>query len=159
MGLWAVVAIVAYTLGNTTVTHFQRFTMRMAREASDSLGGSNRRQIRALQSYMTPAFVGSASFLFYVVLAVGFVWAYRSWGWAGAVPVLVWAYVGTIFLERIWPLPSRTDCARIAAAEVRREGKFRHLDEADRALVRLHVLNALEPPAAGEYGRSPGSGQ
>ena len=144
MAVWALVAIGVYTLAYTSVFRYQRFVLDVARASSRALGGDNRRQVRVLQRLMTPAVVNSFSYLCYVVLAVGFVFAFRTWGWPGAGPMLVWAYAGTWLLHYIWPVPNPEQCVRIATAEVRREGQLPNLEPEDRALVRSEVLNQLK---------------
>src|SRR2546430_1017521 len=140
MGLGAVLGIVIYTLANTTVVHFQRFVLRVARLASDDLGGDNRRQLRALQNVMTPWWWLSIGWLCYVLLALSFVLSYRTWGWWGAGPLLAWAVVGTNLLDRIWQWPTPELCGRIASAETRSEGKMRQMEPQERAMVRSHLL-------------------
>lgn len=144
MALWAVLAIVVYTVINTSVFRFQRFTLEVARATSQGLGGDSRRQVRALQRLLTPALVNSVSYLCYVILAVGFVLAFRSWGWLGAAPMLIWAYLGTWLLHRVWPVPSRHLCAQIATAEVQREGHLPNLEPDERAMVKDAVLTRLK---------------
>jgi hypothetical protein len=144
MALWAVVAIAIYTVVNATVSRFQLFTLTVARATSAEMGGDSRRQVRALQRFMTPTLVGSIGWLTYIALAIAFVFAYRSWGWYGGGPVLAWGYLGAMLLARVWPLPSRELCARIAAAEVRREDQMPHLEPAERNLVRSCVFKQLE---------------
>jgi len=122
--------------------------MAVAREASSDLGNDNRRQLRALQGLMTPIWSLSAGWLCYVVLALSFVFAYRTWGWPGAGPLLAWAVIGTNLLDRIWPWPSRPMCAGVAVQEVRREGKLRQLEPQERAMVRQLVLEKLDRAAA-----------
>src|SRR5690242_5053508 len=105
MAFWAAVALLVYSLANTTLFRYQRFTLGIARSASEELGGSHPRQLRALQNLMMPLLHSSLSWLCYVVLAIGFVLAYRSAGWIGAGFVLGWAVIGTALLIRVWPLP------------------------------------------------------
>jgi hypothetical protein len=150
--LWAVVAIVAivvYTLVYTTVFRYQRFALDVARATSLDLGGDNRRQIRALQRCLTPVAVNSISWLCYVVLATGFVFAFRTWHWTGAAPLLVWAYGGTYLLHKVWPLPSSLQCVQIATSEVTREGQLPNLEPDERELVREAVLKQLKSHATG----------
>jgi hypothetical protein len=145
MAVWAIVALVVYTFANTTLLRFQRFTLGIARSASDELGGSNPRQVRALHSLMMPLLHTSLSWLCYVVLAVGFVMAFRASGYLGAGFVLVWAVATTAILARNWPLPTTAVCARLAAGEVRRGGKLPHLEPDERELVTKLLLQRLEP--------------
>jgi hypothetical protein len=144
VALWAVLAIVVYTVVNTSVFRYQRFALEVARATSQGLGGDSRRQVRALQRLLTPAAVNSVSWLCYVILAIGFVFAFRTWGWLGAGPMLIWAYLGTWLLHHVWPVPSRQLCAQIATAEVRREGQLPNLEPDERAMVKEAVLNRLK---------------
>ncbi|HVA24597.1 MAG TPA: hypothetical protein VMW62_09400 [Chloroflexota bacterium] len=129
---------------NTSVFRYQRFALEVARATSADLGGDNRRQVRVLQRLLTPATVNAVSYLCYVILAVGFVFAFRAWGWLGAGPMLVWAYLGTWLLYRVWPVPSQELCTQIATAEVRREGQLPNLEPDERELVQAAVLNRLK---------------
>lgn len=144
MALWALLAIGVYTLVNTSVFRYQRFALEVARATSAELGGDNRRQVRALQRLLTPAAVNSLSWLCYVVLAIGFVFAFRTWGWVGAGPMLVWAYLGTWLLHSVWPLPSRELCIQIATSEVQREGQLPNLEPDEREMVKEAVLSRLK---------------
>jgi hypothetical protein len=144
VALWALLAILIYTLVYTSVFRYQRFALDVARAASVELGGDSRRQVRVLQRLLTPAAVNSVGYLCYVILAVGFVFAFRTWGWTGAGPMLVWAYLGTWLLHHVWPMPSRQLCGQIATAEVRREGQLPNLEPRERAMVRDAVLNQLK---------------
>jgi len=148
MAGWALLAIVLYTMVNTSVFRYQRFTLHVARTTSAEMGGDSARQVRALQRFMTPTFVNSIGWLTYVVLAFAFVFSYRTWGWYGAGPMLVWAYVGTSQLARIWPLPSPEVCGRFARSELQRDQQMPHLEPAERSLVQTHLLKQLEIAAA-----------
>ncbi len=148
MALWSMLAIVVYTLANTTLVHFQRFTLRIAREASDELGGTNRRQVRALQSMLTPTLLASLSWLCYVLLAFSFVLAFRAGGWPTAALILIWGVGSTVFLERTWPLPNAEMAVRIATNELERGGKLRHLEPDERELVTGLLLKRLSAAAA-----------
>ncbi|HLY64761.1 MAG TPA: hypothetical protein VKU60_04425 [Chloroflexota bacterium] len=143
----ALLAIIVYTPANITVVHFQRFVTAAARKASAELGGDGARQLRALQSVMTPMLSVSLGWLCYVVLALSFVFAYRAWGWFGAGPILAWAVIGTNLLDRSWPWPSRQTCADIAAVELQREGKMRQLEPDERAMVTELLLQTLKEAA------------
>lgn len=148
MALGSILAIIFYTLANTTLVHFQRYTLRVARLASDNLGGTSRRQVRALQSMLVPTVLASLSWLCYVVLALSFVLAYRAGGGPTAALILIWGVAATVFLERGWPFPSQDMSARIAADEVRRGGKLKHLEPEERELVTSLLLKHLsERPA------------
>jgi hypothetical protein len=147
MERWAILAIAIYTLANTSVVHLQRFIMRQARQASDELGGGDRRQVRALQNMMTPFVLPSLAFLCYFLLALSFVWGFRAWGWLGAGLILIWGVFTAVFVERGWPFPTPGMCARIAAAEVRRRGKLPHLEPDERELVTKILLKRLEAAA------------
>jgi hypothetical protein len=145
MAFWAAVAILAYTVLNTTLVRYQRFTTDIARAASDELGGNHPRQVRALQSLMTPILHSSLSWLCYVVLAISFVLAFRATGWIGAGFILGWAILSATQLTRIWPLPTTPLSARVAAAEVRRGGKLPQLEPDEREMVTKLLLQRLEP--------------
>lgn len=149
LALGAVAGILIYTLANTTVVHFQRFVLSIAKQASDDIGDDNRRQVRALQGVMMPVLALSAGWLCYVLLALSFVFAYRTWGWLGAAPLLIWAVGGTNLLERAWPWPPRELCARIAATEARSEGKLRQLEPDEREMVMQVLLKRLDEAAGG----------
>ena len=142
---WAILAIVVYTVLNTTLFRFQRFTLGIARSASEELGGSNTRQVRALQSLMTPLLYSSFSWLCYVILAVGFVAAFRASGYIGAAFVVVWAVATTALLSRSWPLPPTPICAKVAAGEVRRTKKLPRLEQDERDTISKLVLARLGP--------------
>ncbi|HEX6511367.1 MAG TPA: hypothetical protein VF157_03645 [Chloroflexota bacterium] len=144
MGAWAIVAVVVYSVVNTTLVRYQRFALDVARAASADLGGESLRQTRALQRLMTPLAVNLISWLCYVVLAVGFVFGFRIWGWAGGAPILAWSYVGTALLARVWPWPDHAICVRIAAGEVHREGQLRNLEPDEREMVKQRVLERLK---------------
>jgi hypothetical protein len=144
LALGALVGILVYTLANTTVVHFQRFVLTIAKQASDELGDDNRRQVRALQGVMTPWWSLSAGWLCYVLLALSFVFAYRTWGWFGAAPLLLWAVVGTNLLDRVWQWPSRAFCAQVASIEVNREGRLRQLEPDEREMVTKLLLRKLD---------------
>ena len=144
MALWALLAIAVYTLVNTGVFRYQRFALDVARATSQELGGDSRRQVRVLQRLLTPAAINALSYLCYVILAVGFVFAYRTWNWLGAGPMLVWAYLGTWLLYRVWPAPSPEQCLQIATSEVQREGRLPTLDPDERQLVLEAVLKQLK---------------
>jgi peptidoglycan/LPS O-acetylase OafA/YrhL len=152
LAVGAVAGIIIYTLANTTVVHFQRFVLAIAKQASGELGGDDRRQVRALQGVMTPWWSLSAGWLCYVLLALSFVFAYRSWGWLGAGPLLVWAVAGTNLLDRVWPWPARELCARVAAAEAGGEGKLRQLEPDERELVTGLLLRKLDEAAGAVAG-------
>lgn len=143
----ALVGILVYTFANTTVVHFQRFVLTTAKQASEELGGDDRRQVRALQTAMTPWWSLSAGWLCYVLLALSFVFAYRTWGWLGAGPLLVWAVIGTNMLDRLWPWPPRLFCGQVAAIELQREGRFRQLEPDEREMVVKLLLRKLDQAA------------
>jgi len=148
MALWALLAIAVYTLVYTSVFRYQRFALSVASATSADLGGDSRRQVRALQRLLTPVVVNYVSWLCYVILAIGFVFAFRTWGWPGAGPMLIWAYGGTWLLQRVWPLPSRQVCAQIATSEVHREGRLPNLEPDERQMVKEAVLNQLKTQGA-----------
>ncbi|GEM_PF-6270337 len=144
----AVLAVLIYTVVNTTVFRFQRFTLQVARATSAEMGGDSPRQVRALQRFMTPTFVNFIAWLTYILLAWGFVMGYRTWGWWGAGPMLVWAYLGTAQLARFWPWPSREVCSRFATAELQKDDRMPNLEPDERVLVRTHLLKQLEAASA-----------
>ena len=157
LALGALVGILIYTLGSTTVVHFQRFVMRVARQASEDLGGDSRRQVRALQGAMTPVFTLCAGWLCYVLLALSFVFAYRTWGWLGAAPLLIWAVGGTNLLERRWRWPSYEVCGRLAAVEINKPGKFRQLEPDERDMVTRVLVERLDEATGGAVTLSTGA--
>ncbi|HLG74733.1 MAG TPA: hypothetical protein VK009_30305 [Chloroflexota bacterium] len=142
--LGSMLAIVVYMLANTTLVHFQRFTFRVARSASDELGGTNRRQVRAMQSMLTPAIMASLSYLCYVLLAFSFVMAFRAGGWPTAAVVLACGVGSSVFMERGWPFPSRDVAVRIASEEIKKAGKLRHLEPEERELVTGLLMKHLQ---------------
>jgi len=156
MALWAAVALIAYTLVNTSLIRYQRFTTRIARAVSDELGGDNgRRQVAALQRFMTPFLLASISWVCYVVLAMSFVFAYRASGWPGAILVAGWGYIGVAFLSMAWPLPPIELCVQLASSEVKRGSKLPKLTPEEREMVRGLILKHLE--AASRVEASPPS--
>ena len=121
MAILAIVAVVLYVLISSTTFHFQRFTLTVARELlpNETVAG-NKKAIGAVQTLMTPTWMGALGWLGIALLFVSGMLVLLAFGWLGIILLAVWAIVGMGVFDVVWPIPSRSQCLEMARREVAR---------------------------------------